>query len=146
MKKSVGKDVSKMSKSNPDAVAHVYNMGIIEGKKHSSPSPETKYKFEFIEHEIKDLKENISALAETGKQILEQVKLTNGRVNNHDILLAKVRGGVVVIKGIYGFIAVFLIAATYALFNMYVAFQNIDNTIRGIVQEEIQGAVLEEIK
>lgn len=146
MKKSVKKDVTAFKKANPDAVAHIYSLGVAEGKKHSTQSPETKSKFDFIEHEIKDLKDGITAVKEMGKEILEQVKKTNGRVTALEMLRAQAHGGAMVLKGIYGFIAVFLVGATYALFNMYIEFQKLDGTIRGIVQEEIHGVVLEEMK
>lgn len=71
----------------------IFNHGFSEGQKHQSPSPDTR---KFMEDTVKimtqlqdsvvDIKDDVKCLIETNKEehkeIITQVKTTNGRVNN----------------------------------------------------------------
>jgi len=149
--------IEALKKKDPDAVIAIYQDGVRVGKEHSSQSPETKAKFELVELEIKGLGEKLMEKLntlndktdrnfETGKATHEQAKITNGRVDELEKLRDQAQGGAAVLKGIWGVIAVSVLGATYALFNMYVEFHNLDHKIRVIVQEELQQFTLEELR
>lgn len=70
--------------------------------------------------------------------ILEQVKKTNGRVSALESWRDQLKGAGAAVRIGWGIIGVFLIAATFALFRMYIQFQTIDAKIQNAVASQIE--------
>lgn len=86
------------------------------------------------EEQTKDLKAHFSALIQP---LTAQVTITNGKVAELSKWREQVRGAGMAIKGIWGVIGITLVGMAYALFNMWVQFQSLDETIKEIVQQEL---------
>lgn len=109
-----------------DDIGAIRNLGFMDGVQHSKPSPETI-------HLIGDLKEALD-------EILVQTKTTNGKVAELSAWKLRYEGGAAVLKGIWGFVAVYVVSASGALLMMWADFRSIPVTIRQIAQEEIAAA------
>ena len=108
-----------------------------------------------MEHEVADLrkelrsnfeylKESINSVLDVVKDVRTEAKNTNGKVAALIEWRLRLEGGATVVKGIWGAIGVYVIAATIGLFYMWVSFQqmavkldNIDVTIRNTVRAEM---------
>lgn len=117
-----------------------------------------------MEHEVADLrkemksnfeylKDSINSVLDVVRDVRTEAKNTNGKVAALIEWRLRLEGGAIVVKGIWGAIGVYVIAATIGLFYMWVSFQqmaakldNIDITIRNTVRAEMQGLTLEEVK
>lgn len=118
---------------NPDQRAADYNAGFEAGKEHSTPSPETKARMETMRHEVVDLRKEITSnfgyLKEKLDFILTQTTATNGKVANLQEWRLRTEGAGGAIKAVWTFVAVYVVAATFGLFTMYIQFQSIDYKI-----------------
>lgn len=127
---------------NTDQRAQDYKSGFDQGILHSNPSPETKARMEAMKHEIEDFRREITTafdgVGERLDEILEQTKKTNGRVNNLEAWKLKAEGGATVLKGVWGFMAVYLVGASWGLFNMYNQFQVLSYQVDQLVHEQRQ--------
>lgn len=102
-----------------------------------------------MKHEVEDLRSEITRsfteLKKDIQQVLVQATLTNGKVAELQAWKLRYEGGAIVLKGIWGFIGVYILAATGALLMMWSDYRNLEATIRRVVQQEVRGVVLEEI-
>lgn len=89
---------------------------------------------QLTDREIKHMLSDIKAIAiETRDQAVK----TNGRVTRLELWQARLEGAGTMAKIGWGVIGVFLIAASFALFKMYVEFQSIDEKIKGAVSQQL---------
>lgn len=58
----MSKELKEFTQNNPDLASEIFRNGVIEGTKHSAPSPQTVERFEKLEHCLQDLTEAIHRL------------------------------------------------------------------------------------
>lgn len=150
-----------MDASNIDQRKSDYDLGFIEGQKHSQSAPETRENISLMKHEVADLRKELTTSLKYIKVAVEdgfkltntKLEYTNGKVAELMSYKLRMEGGAAVIKGIWGAIGMYIISATIGLFYMWVSFQqmsakldNIDVIIRETVRSEVHGLVLQEVK
>lgn len=128
---------------------------------HTVPSPETARRLKSLEDNLAPQITNIERkldvfIQETRDyhdrqdermdEVLEQVKKTNGRVNNLESWKDRIDGGSAVIKVAWGFVGVFIIAASFALFNMYIEFQKLPNIVSDEIKRQLNNTQFELIR
>lgn len=95
----------------------------------------------FSHREIKSMFQDISSKLDDHSivhdQILTQVKETNGRVTTLELWKARFEGAGWIAKISWMIIGVFIITASFALFEMYIQFQTLDVKIKEAVFSEI---------
>jgi hypothetical protein len=94
-----------------------------------------------LDHFLGDMKEQLNRIEKDGKETRFQSTKTNGRVTNLELWRAQLQGAGTVAKIGWSILGVFIIAASFALFKMYVQFQSIESKINASVEAMIQTSV-----
>lgn len=120
--------------------------GFKEGGKHSVPSPETARRLGKIEIVTEQLPQFMQHVTDKLDSIEGKQDYTNGKVAN--LMADKLRreGKMQLIKGAWTVGGVFVIAATYALFNMWVEFQTLEQRIADAVQDQLTSIEFEVVE
>ena len=114
-----------------------------------------------MEHEVADLRKELTSTLGYIRETMEngfrtmttKQDYTNGKVAEIMAWKYRVEGGATVVKGIWGAVGAYVIAATIGLFYMWIAFQQmeakfntLDVTIKNTVRTELGSVVLQETK
>ena len=80
----------------------------------------------------------LKSLHDVSTATLEQVKKTNGRVTKLELWQANLQGASSTLKTGWGILGVFVIGMVYAMFNMWVQFQSLDQKIEKSVAQSFE--------
>lgn len=67
----------------------------------------------------------------------DTLKQHNNRLSKIELWKAHIEGAGILTKSIYGLVGVFIVASTFGLFNMYIAYKQLPLTIRDAVRTEL---------
>lgn len=124
----------------PDEQVTIYNKGVQEGMKHTKPSPETERRLNKLEKVVTDVSTSLAVFIQETKdyhnnqdtkleKILDQTTKHNGRMTKIELWKAGLDGGAKATMGIWAFMSVFIIAATFGIFQMYITVQELSSIV-----------------
>ena len=61
----------------------------------------------------------------------------NGRLKKMEEFVLLAKGGKMALKGVWSIVGVFFIAMAFGMFQMYIGFTNLDNTIKVAINKEL---------
>lgn len=110
-----------------------------------------------IEEIIKDLPSILTHIEDTLKnhtdahtrielsvrKVDEKISFTNGKVADLIKWREQVKGASMALKGVWGLLAIFVVASIFGMFYMWVEFQSIDYRIRDVLVKELENYQLE---